>query len=73
MNLWEIYLGYHPEILSRLDLMDGVSRAKFLRRMKNEKDKGNFSKMRPELRKYNVDLSLMFFCSVHGDDFGAFF
>ena len=52
MNLWEKYLGYHPEIISRLDLIDEASRAKFLRRMKSEKDQSNFSSTLTELSFY---------------------
>lgn len=52
MSLWKKYLGYHPEILSRLDMIDGVSREKFLKRMKSEKDKSNFSSTLTELSFY---------------------
>jgi hypothetical protein len=49
MELWNMYLGYHPEILDRLDKLDKRTKDRFTRKMKNEKDENNFSSILTEL------------------------
>ena len=52
MELWNKYLGYHPEITSRLEDIDNISKKRILKKLKNEKDKKNFASTLTELSFY---------------------
>ncbi len=52
MELWNKYLEYHPEIITRFDAIDEVSKNKFIRKLQSEKSKSNFSSTLTELSFY---------------------
>lgn len=58
--MWNKYLEYHPEIISRLDAIDDVSKKKFVKKLRNEKDKNNFLSMLAELSFYEFFAKLGF-------------
>ncbi len=54
MELWNKYLEYHPEFLTRLDLLEKRSKDRFIKRLKNEKDRNNFLAVIAELNFYEI-------------------
>lgn len=52
MTLWDQYFEYHPDILLRIESIDKLSKGKFIKKLKLEKDKENFLSTIAEFQFY---------------------
>jgi len=50
MTLWDKYSESHPELISRLELVDEKSRRKFIKKLQKERDRDNFISIITELQ-----------------------